>query len=59
MTQESSETFKKKKIPLNAHAPETWGEAVAAFENDLFRRGRSEPTVTTWPYLHIPSKRYI
>src|ERR1035438_9388459 len=50
MTSETTETFNEKKIPLKVHAPDTWDEALAAFENGLYRRGRSEHTVTTYSY---------
>ncbi len=35
-------------MSANAPLPDTWGKALAAFENDLFRRERSEKTVTTY-----------
>jgi site-specific recombinase XerD len=50
MTPETTETLNEKKIPLKVHAPDTWDEALAAFENDLYRRGRSDHTVTTYSY---------
>lgn len=50
MTPETDETLHKKKIPLKDHAPDTWDEALAGFENDLYRRGRSGHTVTTYSY---------
>lgn len=50
MTKDPAKTFDAKKIPLKDPAPESWEEALAAFENDLYRRGRSEATVSTYAY---------
>ncbi len=50
MTTETTETFNEKKIPLKVPAPDTWDETLAAFENDLYRRGRSDHTVATYSY---------
>jgi len=48
MTSHSRETFNEKIIPSHDRSPEIWDEALAAFENDLFRRGRSEHTIITY-----------
>ncbi len=37
-------------MSANASLPDTWEKALAAFENDLFRRQCSEKTVTTYGY---------
>ncbi len=50
MTPETIETSNEKKIPLKVHSPDTWDEALAAFENDLCRRSRSDHTVTSYSY---------
>jgi integrase/recombinase XerD len=50
MDQVPGTTFNQKKNPLRAHAPESWQEVLAAFEDDLFRRGRSDHTVSTYAY---------
>jgi site-specific recombinase XerD len=50
MTTEPPITINEKKILLKAHVPDTWDEALAVFENDLYRRSRSDHTVTTYSY---------
>ena len=50
MSREALETLDEKKTPLNAHAPDSWEEVLAAFENDLYGRGRSEHTVSSYAY---------
>ena len=35
-------------MSANAPHPEAWENALAAFENDLYRRGRSEKTMVTY-----------
>lgn len=50
MDQTQGKTFNQKKNPLRAHAPDSWEEVLAAFEDDLFRRGRSDHTVSTYAY---------
>jgi site-specific recombinase XerD len=50
MSREISKTLDEKKTPLNAHVSDTWEEVLAAFENDLHGRGRSEHTVSTYAY---------
>jgi site-specific recombinase XerD len=39
---------KKKILANDASRPRTWEEAIAAFEEDLFRRGRAESTIVTY-----------
>jgi len=41
-------TLDEKKIPDHHRCPDDFAEVVAAFEHDLYRRGRSEPTVATY-----------
>lgn len=50
MNQAAEKILDKKKNPLKAHAPDSWEEVLAAFEDDLFRRGRSDHTVSTYAY---------
>lgn len=50
MDQNLSETFHEKKNQLKANHPETWEEVLAAFEDELYRRGRSDHTVSTYSY---------
>jgi site-specific recombinase XerD len=50
MAHEDPKTCDEKKIPLNSRLPEGWDEACAAFKSDLYRRGRSEATVSTYGY---------
>lgn len=38
----------QKIIPSHQRCPDDFAEVVAAFEHDLYRRGRSEPTVATY-----------
>jgi site-specific recombinase XerD len=40
----------KKKLSFTTHTPDKWDEVLAAFENDLCRRGRSDHTVSTYGY---------
>ncbi len=48
MPPEDPKTLNEKKIPSNASLPDSWDEVLAAFENELYRRGRSERTVITY-----------
>jgi site-specific recombinase XerD len=50
MDQNPAITLDEKKIPLKVPAPESWDDVLAAFESDLYRRGRSEATVATYAY---------
>jgi len=48
MSTNARETLNKKKILNHPRTPEQWTEAIAAFENELYRCGRAEPTVATY-----------
>ncbi len=50
MDQDDSKTPNEKKFSLNAGSPDSWDEVLAAFENDLYSRGRSDQTVSTYAY---------
>lgn len=50
MDEDASQTLNEKKNPLSTRAPDTWEDVLAAFENDLYRRGRSDATVSTYAY---------
>jgi len=57
MTQDSNQTLKKTKLPLNV---DSWNEVTAAFENDLFRRNQSDATITTYgACLNVFSNFYL
>ena len=48
MRPNSDEVLSEKKIPNHQRCPDAFTEVVAALEHDLYRRGRSEPTVATY-----------
>ena len=48
MTPKDAKTCNQKKIPSKVDLPDSWGNALAAFENDLYRRDRSDQTVVTY-----------
>ena len=45
MNAKANQTLNTKKIPLNH---DSWDEAIAAFESDLYRRNQSEATIKTY-----------
>ena len=45
MNAKANQTLNTKKIPLNH---DSWHEATAAFESDLYRRNQSEATISTY-----------
>ncbi len=58
MTEDPAKTFDAQKNPLKDPAPESWEEALASSENDLYRRGRSEATQEAVRWLEDgPAKR--
>jgi site-specific recombinase XerD len=50
MDQVADKTFNDIASPVKAHAPDSWEEVIAAFEDDLLRGGRSEHTVLAYAY---------
>jgi site-specific recombinase XerD len=50
LPRKTSKAFDEDKISLSASPPDSWDEVLAAFESDLFSRGRSETTVSTYAY---------
>lgn len=50
MAEKDPKTFNEKIIPSKVPLPNSWDEALAAFENYLYGRGRSEATVETYAY---------
>ena len=57
MAQQSAQSTKKKKLPLNS---DSWHEVTAAFENDLFRKNQSDATITTYrACLNVFSDFYL
>jgi site-specific recombinase XerD len=48
MTSKSRRTSQRNDILSNDHSPDRWHDVLAAFEDELFRKGRAEPTVTTY-----------
>jgi site-specific recombinase XerD len=51
LTRKTSKAFDEDNIPLSVPSPpDSWDEALAVFESDLYRLGRAETTVSSYTY---------